>query len=390
MRTQAFVIVALLVSLTPSCSLVLDLGPTQGGDAGAGLDVPLSDTPGLDAPVVDASEDAPGLDAPRRDAPGTDAPGADVPGTDAPALDAGVDAPGDLVEVTGTVVGLSGSTTVRLGNDGVEQAVGAGTFTFSVPRGDPYDVQVITEPTDRMCVVYRGSGTATADVSDVFVGCSTSVDLVSYFPFDGDEHAARGRDWTDVMGVPGFVTDRAGQPDHALGEMGGMTARLDYLLDGRSGTVPTGGAQFTVSLWALVPSATVAGTTIDLFGHYNFSTGSAGPVAQINWAGGMPYFALYFYWDGGFSQVLTESTTRLPRTEWHHVAVTVTGPDVFERRVYVDGVREGTLNTCCGWGNGSRYWAMVPVAAQRDDVRLYSRRLDDTEIAAIYAAENVP
>lgn len=375
--------------IAPGCSLVLDLGPTQGGDAGVALDAPIADAPGRDVPLLDAPRrDTPELDAPELDAPELDVPDATAPtdaGRDAPAPR---DAPSTVV-VTGTVVGLSAGTTVRLGN-GADEVDAGPTFTFEVTRGADYDVTVVTEPTGLMCNVYRGAGTAMGDVDDVFVGCSTSIDLVSYFPFDGDEHAARGRDWTDVMGLPGFVTDRAGQPDHALGEMGGMTARLDYLLDGRSGTVPTGGAQFTLSLWTLVPTGAPSSGPIDLLGHYYFPTGSAGPVAQMAFAGGMPYFAFYFYWDGGFSQVLTESTTRLPRTEWHHVAVTVTGPDVFERRVYVDGVREGTLNTCCGWGNGSRYWAMVPVAVQRDDVRLYSRRLDDAEVAAIYAAENVP
>jgi hypothetical protein len=65
-------------------------------------------------------------------------------------------------------------------------------------------------------------------------------------------------------------------------------------------------------------------------------------------------------------------------------------PNGFTRAIYLDGVRQATTATCCGWGNDTSSWGLFTSPMQRDDLRLYSRMLSDAEIAGIYAAENVP
>ena len=78
--------------------------------------------------------------------------------------------------IGGTVDGLQGSGLV-LGNPGtVLQLSGNGRFTFpgTFPAGSPLDVRVQTQPTnpDQVCTVVNGTGTITADVTNVAVHCT--------------------------------------------------------------------------------------------------------------------------------------------------------------------------------------------------------------------------
>jgi uncharacterized delta-60 repeat protein len=79
--------------------------------------------------------------------------------------------------VGGTVNGLEGSGLV-LGNLGEDLPTGNGAFTFSqaMPTGIPYDVRVVTQPSDpaQICTVTNGAGTvADVNITDVAVDCVT-------------------------------------------------------------------------------------------------------------------------------------------------------------------------------------------------------------------------
>jgi hypothetical protein len=81
--------------------------------------------------------------------------------------------------IGGTVSGLSGTGLVLQNNGGNNLSVTAnGSFTFStsIASGGAYDVSVLTEPTSpaQTCAVTGGSGTATANVTNVQVTCSTT------------------------------------------------------------------------------------------------------------------------------------------------------------------------------------------------------------------------
>lgn len=80
--------------------------------------------------------------------------------------------------VGGTVSGLSGSGLVLQNNAGDDLSISAdGAFTFAatVTGGTAYAVTVRTQPTilSQTCTVSNGSGTITADVSNVVVNCVT-------------------------------------------------------------------------------------------------------------------------------------------------------------------------------------------------------------------------
>src|SRR5512140_2276422 len=79
--------------------------------------------------------------------------------------------------IGGNATGLTG--TVVLQNNGGENlslsANGAFTFASRVKSGKAYAVTVLTQPAGQTCVVTNGSGTASADVSNVTVTCTANV-----------------------------------------------------------------------------------------------------------------------------------------------------------------------------------------------------------------------
>ena len=80
--------------------------------------------------------------------------------------------------VGGTVTGLSTSGLVLTDNGGDSLALssGASTFTFSatLASGSSYLVAVATQPTGETCTVSSGTGTVTANVTSVSVGCTSN------------------------------------------------------------------------------------------------------------------------------------------------------------------------------------------------------------------------
>jgi hypothetical protein len=80
--------------------------------------------------------------------------------------------------IGGTLTGLSSGANVVLADNGsfdtlTLTADGSFTFAKSVASGAAYAVTVTTQPTGEICAVNNGSGTATANVTNVSVSCST-------------------------------------------------------------------------------------------------------------------------------------------------------------------------------------------------------------------------
>lgn len=75
--------------------------------------------------------------------------------------------------IGGHVTGLAPSTTVVLQNNGVDalSVAASGAFTFATAVGGTYNVTVATPPTGQTCTVTNGSGTASANVTNVGVDC---------------------------------------------------------------------------------------------------------------------------------------------------------------------------------------------------------------------------
>jgi hypothetical protein len=80
--------------------------------------------------------------------------------------------------IGGTISGLTGTGLVLQdnGTSNLTIAAGATSFTFStqIPSGGTYAVTVFTQPTNQTCSVTNGSGTATGNVTNVAITCSTT------------------------------------------------------------------------------------------------------------------------------------------------------------------------------------------------------------------------
>jgi len=76
--------------------------------------------------------------------------------------------------VGGTITGLPAGASVTLADNGADVTVSAnGTYAFpaSVPSGTAYAVTVATQPVGATCTVANGSGTVTANVTNIAVTC---------------------------------------------------------------------------------------------------------------------------------------------------------------------------------------------------------------------------
>ena len=74
--------------------------------------------------------------------------------------------------------GLSG--TVVLTNGGADKSIaanGAYTFDSSVNSGSSYNVTVKTQPTGQACSISNGTGTASANVSNINVSCANTLKI---------------------------------------------------------------------------------------------------------------------------------------------------------------------------------------------------------------------
>ena len=79
--------------------------------------------------------------------------------------------------IGGSVTGLTGTGLVlqdNLGNNLAVNASGSFTFSTAIASGGAYSVTVLTQPTGQTCSVSSGSGTASANVTNVSVACTTT------------------------------------------------------------------------------------------------------------------------------------------------------------------------------------------------------------------------
>ncbi len=116
--------------------------------------------------------------------------------------------------IGGTVSGLSGTGLVLQNNGGNNLSVTTnGNFTFStaIASGSTYNVTVLTQPSSpaQTCTVTDGTGTASANVVDVGVACTTAVTTSSTWTWQGGSNIANqdgtyGSEGTAASGnIPG-------------------------------------------------------------------------------------------------------------------------------------------------------------------------------------------
>lgn len=82
----------------------------------------------------------------------------------------------DQFTIGGTLSGLNGTVVLQNngGNNLSRSANGPFTFTTALASGAAYSVTVSTQPVGQTCTVTNGSGTATANVTNVAIACTAS------------------------------------------------------------------------------------------------------------------------------------------------------------------------------------------------------------------------
>jgi hypothetical protein len=76
--------------------------------------------------------------------------------------------------VGGNITGLTGSITLQNGEEELVRSNGDFTFSTMFPDGEPYNVAILSHPTNQECILANASGTITsADITNVTVTCET-------------------------------------------------------------------------------------------------------------------------------------------------------------------------------------------------------------------------
>ncbi|MCA2978076.1 MAG: hypothetical protein INH37_07315, partial [Myxococcaceae bacterium] len=157
--------------------------------------------------------------------------------------------------IGGTLSGLGAGRSITLANDGEQLPLTMnGAFQFVTPVPGPYNVTISAQPMGQTCAVANGSGTATANVTNVTVVCS----------------GAQGRDTT--FGTNGFLRV-APTPDFDAWHALVVNADDSIVLAGFTEASPG------VSQW-LVSKVTAAGAIDTSFGVNGSRLVTAGAGAE--------------------------------------------------------------------------------------------------------------
>lgn len=148
--------------------------------------------------------------------------------------DSGTTPPPASYSVGGTVGGLTGTGLV-LQNNGVDDlaitASGAFTFTTKITSGAAYAVTVKTQPVNQLCTVSNGTGTISANVTNVSVAC------VATFAVGGYINSAAAACDAQVCGGPTLLNN--GSDALAIDTIPGPTLPASFTFATR---IPTGGS----------------------------------------------------------------------------------------------------------------------------------------------------
>lgn len=234
--------------------------------------------------------------------------------------------------VGGAVTGLDAAESITLQDNSKDDlsVSGSGAFTFatSVTNGDGYAVTVATQPSGKLCTVASGSGTISANVTDVAVTCTSTAAVsgtvedsdsgsmiasVTIVARDAEDHSM-ATTTTAADGTGSFTISVPSGQDFYLhadgGDIGGTTYTPSNLqIDNR--TTDLTGAKFYLTDSALV--STVAGliggnTTVDAIFSWDVEDAGGGIAGVTATASSTDAVILYGQTDGTY---ITTAPTQL-------------------------------------------------------------------------------
>ncbi|MEM7184602.1 MAG: putative Ig domain-containing protein [Spirochaetota bacterium] len=287
----------------------------------------------------------------------------------------------DTYNIGGTISGLSASViltnnssdTLSLSSDGSFQ------FTNTISSGSTYSVSISSQPTNQTCTVTNGSGTASANVTNISVTCEVTGGLIAHYPFTGNATDSVSGTTMTTCDSPTLTSDRHGNAAGA------------YSFDGNdcftsvSNVGITGSSVRTLSFWVKFNSTSVSGTP-----HIaNWGAGSTGGD-DYKAFGAFSYSVnkMVFFGYGGGDYISSSAIT----TNWEHWVFVYDGAYLY---LYKDGSQiDSSVSVLLNTSDSQLYvGARMDLCCDRfhigdiDEVRVYNQALSATEVQALYTYE---
>jgi len=263
---------------------------------------------------------------------------------------------------------------------GTEDFAQVGTVNMNIESYTDVTVQPGTNYTYRI-LAYNASGNS-AGSNEVNVTTPYANDLIAYWPFEEgngtitEDASGNNHDGTFLNGAS-FTTD------HQKGSYG-------LNLDGNNDYVNTGtinlGDQFTLSLWAMIPSGIYGIQTLIANGQSGYGNGFKLLVNTYNTTDRM----IKFETSNG-SSILSAytSTNKFVLGLWNHVAVVV-NRIAGTANIYYNGINStssSSIRSDFGINNALHLGSMTDnswtMQGKLDDIRIYNQLLNGDEIALL-------
>ena len=271
------------------------------------------------------------------------------------------------------VVTTYDGTTARIFHNGVERTSANKNWTTasSVFRlGKYFDGSNVFDGSVDDLRIYNRAIT-TAEVVELYNQTSaasiTSESYVAEYNFNNTYNNIDGNTpFLNIPGVTSFTFDRNSTPNSALQVNASTSKTFATIL------APTGKNSRTVSIW--------------------YKSGqNAGSPGVFSYGANSQYqtFGMYLASDGsptfqGFAYDNPFGGGSVTAGVWHHVAMAFDGTLVY---VYIDGVSKGSVSrTSLNTPYGTNFFLGNAVNMVYDDLKVYPRALNQTEILALYNA----
>ncbi|MFN5056331.1 MAG: LamG domain-containing protein, partial [Bacteroidota bacterium] len=223
--------------------------------------------------------------------------------------------------------------------------------------------------------------------------------LVAYYPFNGNANDTSVNANNGLVTRATLATDRFGK-ENAAYEFNGANSSIKIPFTSSINSIQKG---LSVSAWIYMQGGTGASNPprlLELRGAYG-NGGNAGFVllSQGN-SDSARTFETRWYSDNGNTNISIAPTSSVKSKEWHHIVFTADGESGIGK-FYVDGLLKGTNAqmtnqgkiTSCDYNNNAIFIGIEPGGTgawggKIDEVRLYNRPLDSSEISVLYNLNN--
>lgn len=227
-------------------------------------------------------------------------------------------------------------------------------------------------------------------LSLAFVCCdAVAQNLIASYPLNGNVNDVSGNGLNGtIIGTPGFVADRFGNPNSAIEFPGHVDHRVE-IDDNPLLHTPS----ITISAWVYITNMSSLQSFVDK--PLGSSTSDSWHFGLVM-SNGYYHFSCWLLNDPNNANPMSQITAQLLKTgEWHYVVSTFDNTTK-QHKLYVDAVLKAvnTFNSTIGYDNNKMYLGAAiengglffPMWGRLDDVKIYDAALTAQQIASDYNA----